>query len=257
MRLLQLEADGEFSLVEFVGENIPPYAILSHTWGADHEEVIFKDLVSEVGKDKKGYRKLTFCARQAAQHGLCFSWVDACCIDKTSSTELSEAINSMFKWYHNAAKCYVYLSDASTSELPSQEEWKTAFQDSRWFTRGWTLQELVAPRSVKFFSKEGKLLGSKTSLLNEIHNITGIPFQALQGRPLSYFGVAERLSWATGRRTKREEDAVYSLLGIFDVYVPLIYGEGKERALIRLRKEIEESFKNDRSALSPTLTTKP
>ena len=249
MRLLKLK-DGEFSLVEFVGDNIPRYAILSHTWGADGEEVTFKDLVEGTGKDKAGYEKIRFCGKQAANDGLQYSWVDTCCIDKLSSTELSEAINSMFRWYYNAAKCYVHLSDVSIcgsieNEPSFQWTWKPAFQHSRWFTRGWTLQELIAPKSVEFYSAEGERLGDKNSLMQEIHKITGITVQALQGSPLSRFSVDERMSWAARRETKREEDAAYSLLGIFDIHMPLIYGEGRKKALIRLRKEIKESLSDE------------
>ena len=115
MRLLRLEDNGEFSQVEFFGNNIPPYAVLSHTWGADDEEVTLKDLVDGVGKSKAGYSKIRFCGNRAAKDGLQYFWVDTCCIDKSSSAELSEAINSMFRWYQDAARCYVYLSDISVS----------------------------------------------------------------------------------------------------------------------------------------------
>jgi hypothetical protein len=232
MRLLRLVANGEFSLVEFFGQNIPRYAILSHTWGADNEEVTFKDLENGAGKGKSGYNKIRFCGKQAAKDGLEFFWLDTCCIDKSSSAELSEAINSMFRWYHNAAKCYVYLSDVSIG---------SAIQYSRWFTRSWTLQELLAPTSVEFFSADGKRVGDRISLEQEIHNITGISIRALQGNPLCQFNVDQRLSWAKGRQAKREEDAAYSLLGIFDIYMPLIYGEGRKKAFIRLHREIEQS----------------
>ena len=163
MRLLQLGDSGEFSLVEFFGNNIPPYAILSHTWGEDDEEVTFKDIVKGKGKSKAGNRKIRFCGKQAANDGLQFFWVDTCCIDKSSSEELSEAINSMFCWYQDAARCYVYLSDVSVSTSDRDDEfprkWKPAFKKSRWFTRGWTLQELIAPASVEFFFKEKQWLG--------------------------------------------------------------------------------------------------
>ncbi|KAF2191621.1 HET-domain-containing protein, partial [Zopfia rhizophila CBS 207.26] len=243
MRLLRPEDDDKFSLTEFVGNNIPSYAILSHTWGADDEEVTFKDLVKGKGMNKTGYDKIHFCGKQAAKDGLQYFWVDTCCINKSNSTELSEAINSMFRWYHNAAKCYVYLSDVSIggsvgNDLSSQWTWKSAFQHSRWFTRGWTLQELVAPTCVEFFAKEGERLGDRNSLVQEIHKITGIPTRALQGSPLSQFSVNERMSWAERRETKREEDTAYSLLGIFDIHMPLIYGEGRKKAMIRLQKEI-------------------
>jgi Heterokaryon incompatibility protein (HET) len=250
MRLLRLEDDGEFSPVEFFGKNIPHYAILSHTWGADYEEVTFKDIVKGKGKSKAGYAKIRFCGKQAAKDDLQYFWVDTCCIDKSSSTELSEAINSMFRWYQNAAKCYVYLSDVSIggsvgNDLSSQQTWKPAFQGSRWFNRGWTLQELVAPTSVEFYSVEGERLGYKDLLVQEIHEITGIAVRALQGSALSGFSVDERMLWAAGRETTREEDAAYSLLGIFDIHMPLLYGEGQEKALIRLQKEIKESLKDE------------
>ena len=157
MRLLRLEADDGFSLTEFISQDVPRYAILSHTWGADGEEVTFKDLENGTGQHKSGYNKLSFCGKQAAKDGLQFFWIDTCCIDKSSSAELSEAINSMFRWYQNATKCYVFLSDVSTSSstgihLFSQQT--PTIQHSRWFTRSWTLQELLAPKSVEFFSVE-------------------------------------------------------------------------------------------------------
>lgn len=245
MRLLKLEKDREPSLTEFFGNDIPRYAILSHTWGSDHEEVTLKDLAEGTGISKPGYEKIRFCMKQVASDSLQYFWVDTCCIDKSSSAELSEAINSMFRWYHQAAKCYVYLSDVSMdavgNHLPSARTWEAAFRDSRWFTRGWTLQELLAPPCVEFYSAEGEKLGDKTSMVREIHKITGINVLALQGSALSAFSVDERMSWAEGRKTKREEDAAYSLLGIFDIYMPLIYGEGREKAFIRLRREIEQS----------------
>lgn len=246
MRLLQLQGNDEFSLVEYVGKNIPQYAILSHTWGADYDEVSFKDLTKGIGKNKTGYRKLVFCGKQAAVDGLQFFWIDTCCIDKSSSAELSEAINSMFQWYRRAVKCYAYLSDVSTTETSQNDQ---SIKKSRWFTRGWTLQELIAPVSVEFFSVEGHRLGDKHLLQQTIHEITGIPIEALQGNPLSQFNVDERMSWAERRETKREEDMVYSLLGIFDVHMPLIYGEGRGKALNRLHREIREA-----SSARPTLS---
>jgi hypothetical protein len=266
MRLLWLDDDGDFSLVEYIGKSTPPYAILSHTWGADSEEVTFKDITDGVGKNKAGYNKIRFCSTQAASNSLQFFWVDTCCIDKSSSAELSEAINSMFSWYRNATRCYVYLTDVSISgstgidstgnDLSSQRTWKLAFQHTRWFTRGWTFQELIAPTSVEFFSVEGERLGDRTSLVQEIHEITGISVKALQGSPLSDFSIDERMLWAARRQTKREEDAAYSLLGIFDIHMPLIYGEGREKALIRLQKEIKEASKVESVAPPPMLSSK-
>lgn len=239
MRLLQLNGNGEFSLTNNVHNNIPPYAILSHTWGRDNEEVNFEDLEKGSGTTKTGYQKLQFCGEQAARDRMDYFWIDTCCIDKSSSAELQESINSMFKWYRDAHKCYVYLADVSTDQdNPSGQSWRPAFRESRWFTRGWTLQELVAPRSVEFFSSNGQRLGDKRSLEQELHDITGISVLALQGSPLSGFSVEERMSWSKGRETTREEDKAYSLLGIFDVHMPLIYSEGSENAFRRLQEEI-------------------
>ena len=162
MRLLKLKGDGQSSLVKVIGDKIPPYAILSHRWGRDSEEVTLKDLENNTGKSKIGYRKLNFCAKQAVRDRLEYCWIDTCCIDRANHTELSEAINSMFKWYHGATKCYVYLPDVLMHDNQfAQDQWESAFLKSTWFTRGWTLQELIAPASVEFFSIEGKLLGDK------------------------------------------------------------------------------------------------
>ena len=249
MRLLEHNSASEFSLTKnFVGDDIPRYAILSHTWGADTEEVTFEDLIDGTGTGKPGYDKIRFCGEQARRDGLQYSWVDTCCIDKSDSTELSEAINSMFRWYRNAAKCYVYLSDVSRHAFDANDKfnqlpWESAFRKSKWFTRGWTLQELIAPASVEFFSKEGEQLGNKKSLERHVHEITGIPLRALRGSPLSDFSVTERMLWAEKRETTRKEDKAYSLLGIFDVHMPLIYGEPREKALRRLREEIDKASK--------------
>jgi hypothetical protein len=255
MRLLKYEKVGwfnrtayKFSLTEFSGDNIPQYAILSHRWGAVGEEITFNDLKSGGSMGKIGYKKLQFCAEQAAHDGLTYFWIDTCCIDKSSSTELSEAINSMFQWYRGATKCYAYLPDVSMNGNNdgqfSQCEWESAFKKSEWFTRGWTLQELVAPSSVEFFSIEGKWLGDKKSLERQIHDITDIAIKALQGNPLTTFSVNERMSWAARRRTTRGEDAAYCLLGIFGIHMPLIYGEGRDNALLRLQEEVNKRLAN-------------
>jgi hypothetical protein len=247
MRLLQVDENGEFSLTDDLINNIPPYAILSHTWGKDYEEVTFKDLTKGPRKTKPGYKKLRFCAQQAAADGLQHFWVDTCCINKENFTELTTAINSMFRWYQNAVKCYVYLSDVLTDDHdrsnPSLRSWEAAFRKSRWFTRGWTLQELLAPPIVEFFCLNGNPLGDKRLLGLQIYEITGIAVQAFQGAPLSEFSIDERMSWAKTRQTKREEDKVYSLLGIFSIHMPLIYGEGIESAFGRLQEEIDKKFR--------------
>jgi hypothetical protein len=245
MRLLKcLPGDGDFELTTFDDNSAPSYAILSHTWTAG-QEVTYKDLVEGTGTNKSGYAKLRFCGERAAADGLEYFWVDTCCIDKATSDELSMAINSMFRWYQRAASCYVHLTDVSVPEEVTDAEafrrsWEQAFRRSRWFTRGWTLQELLAPASVEFFSREGKRLGSRISLEQEIHEITGIPCEALRGQKLSEFSVEERMRWAAGRTTTLKEDKVYCLLGIFGVFLSLIYGEGEDYATLRLREEIQK-----------------
>jgi hypothetical protein len=240
MRLLTVSDNDELSFVERVGNDIPPYAILSHTWGADSDEISYKDLVDGRYKEKKGFLKLDFCRKRVAVDNLKYFWVDTCCIDKTSSAELTEAINSMFRWYQGAARCYVFLSDVTVTTNLASDAWRQALRSSRWFTRGWTLQELIAPPVVDFFDANGTHLGDKRSLFHVIHEVTKLPLDAVRGKSLSDFSVDVRLSWAEGRETKREEDAAYSLLGIFDVYMPLIYGEGRQRAFRRLLKELSE-----------------
>jgi hypothetical protein len=188
MRLLQCDNNGGLSLTEFFKSRIPEYAILSHRWEA--EEVTFKDLIDGISKSMAGYGKIQFCGEQARREGLQYFWVDTCCIDKSNSTELAETINSMFRWYQKATRCYVYLSDVLTrkrkaSDTSTECTWESAFRASKWFTRGWTLQELLAPTTVKFFSQEGKRLGDKGTLKRHIQEITGITILALKGAPLS------------------------------------------------------------------------
>ncbi|EDU43562.1 vegetative incompatibility protein HET-E-1 [Pyrenophora tritici-repentis Pt-1C-BFP] len=250
MRLLHYTGGGELAWTkDLIGDDkIPSYAILSHTWD-EGQEVTFDDLMKNSGKSKTGYNKIHFCASQAKRDGLDYFWIDTCCIDKSNNAELSEAIISMFRWYKNAERCYVYLSDVS-SKPPGEgsdahRKRKPVIRKSRWFTRGWTLQELIAPASVEFFSKEGERLGDKESLKQTLHEITGITMRALEGSPMTCFTVDERMQWAQGRNTKCEEDEAYSLLGIFDVQMPLLYGEKREKAWHRLRREIREHHSID------------
>ncbi|KAK3937095.1 hypothetical protein QBC46DRAFT_356916 [Diplogelasinospora grovesii] len=187
------------------------------------------------GENKAGYAKIRFCGDQAWRDGLKLFWVDTCCIDKSDSAELQDALNSMFRWYRGAAKCYVYLADVSSYQRDADGSlsWELAFRKCRWFTRGWTLQELIAPTIVKFFSMEGVYLGDRESLGQHIHN----------GNTLSDFSIEERMSWVKKRNTTRKEDKAYSLFGIFDVQIPLVYGEGEEKSFGRL---LEEISKHDR-----------
>ncbi|KAF2675962.1 HET-domain-containing protein, partial [Lentithecium fluviatile CBS 122367] len=229
MRLLRLYDNGNISLTQFSDEGIPPYAILSHTWGADTEEVTFEDLTNGTGRDKPGYDKIQFCGERAKLDNLQYFWIDTCCIDKRSSAELSEAINSMYRWYQDANVCYAYLVD-----VPS----KARFSGSRWFTRGWTLQELIAPSKVIFLDEGWKELGTKATLRQSVSDCTGIPEGILSGSDdLERVSIAQRMSWAAKRKTTRLEDRAYCLMGIFGINMPLLYGEG-ERAFLRLQEEI-------------------
>ncbi|KIX03312.1 uncharacterized protein Z518_06864 [Rhinocladiella mackenziei CBS 650.93] len=252
MRLLKFDSRGELSLTKDLTEDIPSYAILSHTWGADDEEVTFDDLKIGSSRNKAGYAKILFCGKQANKDGLQYFWVDTCCIDKANHTALSEAIASMFRWYRDAVKCYVYLSDVSARSDNNQTQWtwESAFRKSRWFTRGWTLQELIAPTSVEFFSREGERLGNKNTLERQIQEATDIPVTAFRGTPLSDFSVDERMRWAARRDTKKKEDRAYCLLGIFNVFIPLIYGEG-EYAFVRLKEAIDKSSRTKPRACPP------
>ena len=162
MRLLHTST---LKLEEFIGSNIPPYAILSHTWGI--EEVSFQDMQGSGAMEKVGYEKISRCCEKAATGGFEYAWVDTCCIDKSSSSELSEAINSMYRWYRNAEVCYVSLSD-----VPHDYESLDLFKRSRWFTRGWTLQELIAPSMVIFFDSDWEEIGTKSSLQISLIEVT-------------------------------------------------------------------------------------
>ncbi|KAH6653655.1 hypothetical protein BKA67DRAFT_647451 [Truncatella angustata] len=246
MRLLYTVQQGELTFTNDLihgKDDIPPYAILSHTWEADHNnEITYKDIMKQRGSQKSGYQKIQFCADQAKADSLEHFWVDTCCIDKTNAAELAESINSMFRWYQHAAKCYVYLSDVSSGRNqihePVRSTWKQKFRSSRWFKRGWTLQELIAPAIVEFFSSDKQRLGDKETLGQTIHEVSGIPIRALQGISLSEFSAEERISWSKTRTTSKREDKAYSLLGLLSIFMPIIYGEGEQEAFERLRTEI-------------------
>ncbi|KAK7890727.1 hypothetical protein LTR67_007936 [Exophiala xenobiotica] len=210
-------------LCEFLSHP-PPYAILSHTWGK--EEITFQEIGTPDAEGKRGYKKITQCCALAKLEGLKYAWVDTCCIDKRSSAELSEAINSMFRWYSEAHICYAYLEDVDLLSRWASALWDVHFQSSRWFKRGWTLQELLAPVHVTFFDSHWFEIGTKLSLLDILSRKTRIPHQALLDPSNIYLhSVAERLFWAASRETTREEDVAYCLLGIFGVNMPLLYGE--------------------------------
>ena len=214
-------------LSEFLDHfDAPPYAILSHRWGED--EVSFKDYRKERKTTGPGYEKILNCCSFARSRGQKWVWIDTVCIDKRSSAELSEAINSMFRWYRGAVECYAYLSDV-TASVSQTESLMTQFRNSLWFTRGWTLQELIAPKVVIFITRDWKDFGTKnapgsfsggvsTLLTNVIEMVTGIPNPILCGTlDFRETSVAQRMSWAATRKTSRQEDIAYCLLGIFSI----------------------------------------
>jgi len=261
MRLIESQT---LRFKEFQGDHdVPPYAILSHTWGED--EVTYQDMLKYLSlfdsdslqyqpvfneKDRlltvpilpmelQGFDKIRQTAKLACANKLDYFWIDTCCIDKKSSAELSEAINSMFRWYQNSVVCYAYLADICSTTFDD------GLSKSRWFQRGWTLQELIAPESVIFFNQSWTCVGSKESDVRKIAEFTGIHPRVLQNS-VEMFGlsVAQRMCWASTRKTTRVEDIAYCLLGIFDLNMPLLYGEGK-KAFIRLQEEIIKRLSDD------------
>lgn len=272
-------------LCEFQPGSIPEYAILSHTWG--DQEVLYDD--ARHGRDRllacgktEGLDKLLKSTAEAAKNGYQYLWNDTCCIDKSSSAELSEAINSMFAWYRDSEVCYAYLAD-----FDSTQGGTLSSRPIRWFTRGWTLQELIAPLKVYFYDKNWVRFGDKWSLAAQLVAVTGIDELAFRWHfdPVHYFDfdgyytypnedysprhspesrcnfcrrdlnhvlqsfrIATRMSWAASRETTRPEDIAYSLLGIFGVNMPMLYGEGG-RAFLRLQQAILQTS-TDQSILA-------
>lgn len=226
MRLIKTDS---LTIEGFLSSDIPDYAILSHRWG--NEEITLQEFQAGGAsiKKKQGYLKIEALCRRAKADGHDYAWVDTCCIDKTSNTELSEAINSMYRWYFESVQCYAYLLDVNDIG---------DFERSEWFTRGWTLQELIAPEDVYFVDKDWKVFGTKAGLCTQISKCTGIPETVLTGSAeINSASVAQRMSWAARRKTTRREDAAYCLMGLFGLNMPLLYGEG-ENAFLRLQQEI-------------------
>ncbi|KAI6896961.1 hypothetical protein D0869_15690 [Hortaea werneckii] len=273
MRLLYRDAQGAYHLKEIADALEESYAILSHRWYSDGD-ILYGDLSNQhqpETREKQGWRKLRYAVDQAERDGYRYVWIDTCCIDKTSSAELSEAINSMFFWYQQAQVCYAYLWDMSSecpplsdakapgdegegnvtsdedqdgqatdaaSESDVLQQWRVTFTKCSWFTRGWTLQELIAPREVRFFGVDWNPLGSSHHLVKTIAARTLVDADLLRGRKeLKRYSIAQRMSWAADRETSRIEDRAYSLLGLFDVNIPLLYGE-REKSFMRLQEEI-------------------
>ena len=247
MRLLNVHT---MKLHTFYNEKIPPYAILSHTWLADDEEVSFSQIQTpEACRHMLGFRKIEFLCGQAKEDGYEWAWMDTCGIDKTSSAELSEAINSMFAWYREAQVCYVYLADVDYEEKDDRSECDAdaaGWMASRWWSRAWTLQEFLAPKIVTFYDARWKRIGDKTDKAYGIELRTGIDEETLRDPQLMFNrSVAQRMSWAAKRQATRTEDIAYSLLGIFEINMPLLYGEGA-RAFLRLQQQILRTV-NDQS----------
>ena len=244
MRLLHTTS---FRFQEFFDTKVPPYAILSHRW-EEEKEVSFQEF--EVGKKQAwpGFLKIEKCCSLAKSRGFDWVWIDTCCIDKKSSAELSEAINSRFRWYAEAGECYAYLSDVRWNK---RVDFEASFKQSAWFTRGWTLQELLAPSNVIFFDFKWHRIGYKKKLLREISDATGIGVQYLND--MHKASVATKMSWISRRQTSRVEDMAYCLLGLFDVNLPLLYGEGR-KAFLRLELEIVK--KSDDESIFAWTSTK-
>lgn len=245
--MIRLIKTDDLSLHVYEGRNVPEYAILSHRWEAD--EISFQELQGNLNQHKAGWQKLRQFCRYAERRGQRFVWMDTCCIDKTSSAELSEAINSMFRWYRRAKRCVAYLCDVPARGELTVSEWMKKFKCSEWFTRGWTLQELLAPHELIFLTQEWEQeIGTKASLRQEVKEVTGIPQKSLvQGWFLkdefgaAQFTVSQIMSWASKRCTTRTEDTAYSLMGLFGINMPLLYGEGPN-AFIRLQLEIMSKY---------------
>ncbi|KAF2763685.1 HET-domain-containing protein [Teratosphaeria nubilosa] len=216
------------------------YTILSHTWG--EEEVLYRDLEHlETAQTKLGWTKIRYICQQTIEDGLLWTWIDTCCIDKHSSTELSEAINSMFSWYQSAAVCHAYFAETWDSLcVDDAVKWRR-FEESRWWTRGWTLQELLAPQKVCFWDCHWAPYGQLQDLAARVSRITSIELDVLlKIKALDDVCVARKFSWASSRETTRVEDEAYALLGILGVSLPIIYGEGS-KAFRRLQEEFIKS----------------
>ncbi|OIW26663.1 HET-domain-containing protein [Coniochaeta ligniaria NRRL 30616] len=243
MRLIKTST---LEMKEFMGDYESRYAILSHTWEKD--EITFQEMLQTYDtndirkanaiKSKAGYLKIRKAAEVATSMAFEYIWIDTCCIDKSSSAELSEAINSMFRWYKKATVCIAYIADIGAHEVVIDlDGFMIGFMDSKWFTRGWTLQELLAPVNLRFYLKDWKYFEDKSRITEELSHITGIDREVLLTGDVSSTCVAGRMSWASGRVTTRIEDMAYCLLGLFDVNMPLLYGEG-DKAFQRLQEEI-------------------
>jgi Heterokaryon incompatibility protein (HET) len=233
MRLINTE---EYQIHDFFDTlSIPRYAILSHCWAAD--EVCFRDLRDpSLASEKLGLQKVKeFCLR-AGYLGFQWLWIDTACVDRSSSAELSEAINSMFSWFRQSQACIVYLGDVEYVEDIEEQEKK--IRQSQWMRRSWTLQELIAPQDVRFYAANWMQIGTKESLLPLLSEVTQVDKAVLEdAEHLSNFSIGRIMSWAANCVVSRVEDTAYSLLGLFGVNMPIYYGEG-QKAFTRLQEKI-------------------
>lgn len=235
MRLINTST---LQLEDFLGDEVPSYAILSHTW--TKEEVTLQEWQKSkwATRSKAGYKKVRAACAVAKAQNHKWLWADTVCIDKTSSADLSEAINSMYAWYRESAECFAYLVDVDTRVLVGNQV-QADVTKSRWFTRGWTVQELLAPSHLTFYDKQWKRLGTKEHYSEAIEAKTGIDseFMVLHDDDRHGIPVFQRMTWFAGRKTTRIEDVAYCMLGVFDINMPLLYGEGR-KAFMRLQHEI-------------------
>ncbi|KAK2684021.1 Heterokaryon incompatibility [Fusarium oxysporum f. sp. vasinfectum] len=271
MRLLYTKSYELFEASD-VPAPFPSYAILSHTWISSKDEVTYQDMKTRTGDIKngvykqKGWSKLKNYCDRASKDGWEWAWMDTCCIDKTNPADTQEAINAMFRWYQNAGVCYAHLGDVSVSKandivpLPEDRNLDTStdsllranlkdvFIGAKWFTRGWTLQELLAPHYLIFVDHDWRHIGTRESWALEIEkasNIEARHLNAFNPTDFTSCSTAMRFSWASGRETTVEEDESYSLLGLFGISLPLIYGEGGRQAFNRLQRQLIHVYHDD------------
>ena len=247
-----MQVERRAKVFDFRDDEATEYAILSHRWIGD-TEVDYDEMVDlakmqkgerDEIRERAGYKKILDTCLQAKKDGYDWAWVDTCCIDKRSSADLSEAINSMYRWYANAKACYAYLHDVDGSSFPTEkddEKYPKSNGWPEWFSRGWTLQEMIAPSNVQFFNENWQHIGNKKTILLTLTAITGVPPNVLaKGLDTDRPCVAKIMSWAANRTTTRVEDRAYSLMGLFGVNMPMLYGEGR-KAFHRLQLEIIRS----------------
>ncbi|KAK1689795.1 hypothetical protein BDP55DRAFT_757784 [Colletotrichum godetiae] len=233
MRLLSTKTT---KLEVFDLENAPPYAALSHLW--EHDEVRFQDMGDlAAAAQRSGFRKIESACVVAAEEGLGYIWIDTCCVDKENEAKRSEAVESSFRTFISATICIAYLSD--DDEL--KPKFRNSLRRSTWFTRSWTLPELIAPPELVFYSCGWKVMGTRSELQNDLFNITAVGPFILQGGDLAKVSVARKMFWATNRNTHRHEEVAYTLSGLFGIEMMPIYGKGNANAFLRLQEHIAKT----------------